>query len=414
MVTTSTATPTATIDLGHPDTYAHGMPHAEFARLRHEAPIAWTHEPGYEGFEGGPGFWAVTRHSDVVEVSRHPGVYSSHVGATFLRDQSPADLAALQQMMLNIDPPDHLKLRKIVSKVFTPRMINGLFESVDRYAVQIVHGLEPDSEIDLVEKVSAEMPLFVLAELLGIPAGDRHLLHSWTNRMVGLDDPAYGGRPAFLSAFTEMFAYAEEQTERRRRNPGGDVWSLIVNAEVDGEQLTLHELQRFFQLLMIAGNETTRNLLSGAVVTLDAHPDQAARLRQDPQLLKPAIEEILRFHPPVIQFRRTAVADTVLGGQPIGSGDKVVIFYVSANRDERVFADPDRFDIDRNPTDHLSFGIGPHFCLGNSLARMEARVLLGRLFDRFPRLRVAGPPQRFRSQFINGYRALPVALGPAA
>ncbi|MGQ4601264.1 cytochrome P450 [Nocardia sp. R6R-6] len=406
--------PTAGVDLGHPDTYADGVPYETFAQLRCEAPVAWVDEPAYEGFNGGPGFWAVTRHADIVEVSRNPEIYSSHVGATFLRDQRPRDLAALQQMMLNLDPPDHSKLRKIVSRVFTPKMVNGTFESVARYAHEIVAALEPNSEIDLVAKVSSEMPLMVLADLLGAPASDRHLLYSWTNRMVGLDDPAYGGRPAFFSAFQEMFAYAEAQTTIRRRNPGDDVWSLVVNAEVDGERLTTDELQRFFQLLMIAGNETTRNLLTGAILTLDAHPDQWAQLRSDLELLTPAIEEILRFHPPVMQFRRTAMADGELGGQRIAAGDKVVMFYVSGNRDETVFTDPDRFDIHRNPANHLAFGIGTHFCLGNSLARLEARVLLGELFARFPQMRVAGPPQRFRSNFINGYRELPVALGPAA
>jgi cytochrome P450 len=408
------AIPAAGVDLGHPDTYVDGVPYETFARLRRDAPVAWVAEPAYEGFDGGPGFWAVTRHADIVEVSRHPEIYSSHVGATFLRDQRPRDLAGLQQMMLNLDPPDHSKLRKIVSRVFTPKMVNGMFESVSRHAHDIVAALGSDTEIDLVAKVSAEMPLLVLADLLGVPADDRHLLYSWTNRMVGLDDPAYGGRAAFLSAFQEMFAYAEEQTELRRRTPGRDVWSLIVNAEVDGERLTLDELQRFFQLLMIAGNETTRNLLTGAVLTLAAHPDQWAEVRADPELLKPAIEEILRFHPPVMQFRRTAVSEAELGGQRIRAGDKVVVFYVSGNRDEVVFADPDRFDIHRNPANHLAFGSGTHFCLGNSLARLEVRVLLEALFARFPRMRPAGPAQRFRSNFINGYRELPVALGPAA
>ncbi len=406
--------PTMDIDLGHPDTYAGGVPYEVFATLRRQTPVVWVPEPAYEGFEGGPGFWAVTRHADIVEVSRRPEIYSSHVGATFLRDQRPRDLEALRQMMLNLDPPDHSKLRRIVSRVFTPKMVGGMFDSVARYAHDIVSALEPDTEVDLVAKVSAEMPLLVLADLLGMPAADRRLLYSWTNRMVGLDDPAYGGRPAFLAAFQEMFAYAQDQTEIRRREPGDDVWSLIVNAEVDGQHLSMDELQRFFQLLMIAGNETTRNLLTGAVLTLDAHPDQWAHLRANPDLLTVAIEEILRFHPPVMQFRRTAVADTELGAQRIEAGDKVVVFYVSGNRDETVFEDPDRFDIHRNPTNHLAFGIGTHFCLGNSLARLEARVLLRDLFARFPHMRVAGPPQRFRSNFINGYREMPVALGPAA
>jgi cytochrome P450 len=408
------AVPHAGIDLGHPDTYACGVPYDAFARLRRHAPVAWVTEPAYDGFDGGPGFWAVTRHADIVQVSRHPEIYSSHVGTTFLRDQRPRDLAALQQMMLNLDPPDHAQLRKIVSRVFTPKMVNGMFKSVAGHARDIVSALEPDSEIDLVSKVSAEMPLLVLADLLGMPAADRHLLYSWTNRMVGLDDPAYGGRPAFLAAFQEMFGYADEQTEVRRRHPGEDVWSLIVNAEVAGRRLAPDELQRFFQLLMIAGNETTRNLLTGAVLVLDQHPDQWAELRANPDLLKSATEEILRFHPPVMQFRRTAVADVNLGGQRIAAGDKVVVFYVSGNRDESVFADPDSFDIHREPANHLSFGIGTHFCLGNSLARLEAWTLLGELFARFPQMRVVGPPQRFRSNFINGYRELPVALGPAA
>jgi cytochrome P450 len=404
----------ARVDLGNPDAYAEGVPYDVFARLRSEDPVTWIPEPPYEGFDGGPGFWAITRHADIAQVSRHPQIYSSHVGATFLRDQRPRDLAALQQMMLNLDPPDHSKLRKIVSRVFTPKMVSGMFDAVARHASDIVAALEPEAEIDLVEKVSSEMPLFVLADLLGVPAADRHLLYGWTNRMVGLDDPAFGGRPAFLAAFQEMFAYAERQTEIRRRQPGGDVWSLIVNAEVDGQQLSLDELQRFFQLLMIAGNETTRNLLTGAVLTLDRHPDQWEELRADSNLLSPAIEEILRYHPPVMQFRRTATADTELSGQRIAAGDKVVVFYVSGNRDETVFAEPDRFDIHRNPVNHLTFGSGAHFCLGNSLARLEARVLLQELFTRFPRMQLAGEPLRFRSNFINGYRTVPVALGRAA
>ncbi|WP_435219116.1 cytochrome P450 [Streptomyces sp. bgisy034] len=401
-------------DLGHPDTYRDGVPHHLFAELRRTRPVAWIEEPPSEGFAGGPGFWAVTRYEDVVTVSRDPAVFSSHAGATFLRDQRPKDLAALQQMMLNIDPPDHGKLRSIVSKAFTPRMVKGMFDSVDAHAEAIVADLKPGTEIDLVEKVSSEMPLRVLADVLGVSSADRGLLYDWTNRMVGLDDPSYGGLPAFVSAFTEMFAYSAEQTRAKRAHPTDDIWSTIVNAEVDGERLSTGDLNRFFQLLVIAGNETTRNLLTGAVLTLGDHPDQWDALRADPELLPSAIEEVLRFHAPVIQFRRTATRNTVLGGQRIEEGQKVVMFYGSANRDEAVFADPDRFDITRNPVNHLAFGTGTHFCLGNSLARMEARVLLGRLFARFPQVRLAGEPERFRSNFINGIRRLPVQLGPSA
>jgi cytochrome P450 / NADPH-cytochrome P450 reductase len=209
-----------------------------------------------------------------------------------------------------------------------------------------------------------------------------------------------------------MFAYAAEETERKRATPGDDVWSRIVNAEVDGERLTPGELDRFFQLLVVAGNETTRNHLTGGLYALSLHPDQWARLRRDPDLLPRALDEVLRWWPPVIQFRRTATKDTTLAGQPIAEGDKVVIFYASANRDETVFGDPDRFDIDRDPNPHLSFGIGPHFCLGATLAKLEARVMLTELFRRLPDLEVAGAPERLRSNFINGIRHLPVRFTP--
>ena len=251
-------------DLGSPDTYIHGVPHEVFADLRRHEPVAWIEEPAGEGFAGGPGFWAVTRYDDVMTVSKNPDIFSSHKGASFLRDQRPQDLAALQQMMLNLDPPDHSQMRSIVSKVFTPKMVRGMLDSIADHARAIVDALPDDGEIDLVEHVSAEMPLRVLADVLGVPSEDRHLLYDWTNRMVGLDDPSYGGREAFLSAFIEMFKYSNAHTKAKRAEPGSDVWSLIVNAEVDGARLSTEELNRFFQLLVIAGNETTRNLLTGS------------------------------------------------------------------------------------------------------------------------------------------------------
>jgi cytochrome P450 len=231
--------------------------------------------------------------------------------------------------------------------------------------------------------------------------------------MVGLDDPSYGGREAFLSAFIEMFEYSAAQTRAKRTEPGSDVWSLIVNAEVDGTQLSPEELNRFFQLLVIAGNETTRNLLTGAILTLGEHPGEREKLADDPALLPNAIEEVLRFHSPVIQFRRTVTRSTELGGKQMHEGQKVVIFYVSANRDEAQFDDPDTFRIDRGAANHLAFGAGTHFCLGNSLARLEAKVLLEALFTRFPHWQVTGPPDRFRSNFIHGIKKLPVHLGKA-
>ncbi|WP_370178912.1 cytochrome P450 [Rhodococcus wratislaviensis] len=400
-------------DLGSPDAYSDGVPHQVFAELRRREPMAWIEEPAGDGFDGGPGFWAVTRYEDVMTVSKNPDVFSSHKGASFLRDQRPQDLAALQQMMLNLDPPDHSQMRSIVSKVFTPKMVRGMVGSITAHAQAIVDALPDNGEIDLVEHVSAEMPLRVLADVLGVPSEDRHLLYDWTNRMVGLDDPSYGGREAFLSAFIEMFKYSSAQTKAKRAEPGSDVWSLIVNAEVDGARLSTEELNRFFQLLVIAGNETTRNLLTGFVLTLSEHPDERSKLAADPALLPKAIEEVLRFHSPVIQFRRTVTRETELGGKRLQEGQKVVMFYVSANRDEAQFEAPDEFRVDRGAANHVAFGAGTHFCLGNSLARLEAKVLLETLFARFPDWRVTGPPDRFRSNFINGIKKLPVHLRKA-
>jgi cytochrome P450 len=404
----------ATIDLGAISTYADGVPHELFAELRRTEPVAWIDEPEHEGFAGGPGFWAVTCHADVTTVSKSPDVFSSWLGSVELRDPSATDLAAYRQMMVNIDPPAHTQMRAIVSKAFTPRMVGAMFDQVAAHADAIVTELEPGTEIDFVDLVSSDMPLRVLADVLGVPSEDRRLLYDWTNRLVGLGDEAHGGPASFRSAFVEMFEYAAALIDQKRARPVDDVWSTIVNAEIEGERLTVDELNRFFQMLVIAGNETTRNMLTSAVRLLDQHSTQWRQLRADPSLYPTAVEEVCRYRSPIIQFRRTATRDTELGGAQIREGDKVVMFYVSANRDETVFADPNQFDIRRAPNPHLAFGTGSHFCLGNSLARLEGKVLLERLFTRFPDLAVSGGIVRTRSNFINGIAAMPVQLGRAA
>lgn len=401
------------LDLGNPDTYRDGFPHELFAHLRREDPVAWSEEPATSDFEGGPGFWAVTRHADIVAAGRRPDIFSSHVGGTFVRDMRQHELRMAQTAMLNMDPPEHSALRRIVSKAFTPRIVQGMYDSIAAHARSVVDALGDGGELDLVRNVSAEMPLLVLADILGIVPEHRSLLYDWTNRMVGSDDPAAGDQQTYVSAFAEMFAYAAELTKEKRVRPTEDVWSLVVNAEVDGQRLTDGELDRFFQLLVIAGNETTRNLINGTILTLSQHPEQWELLRSDPTLLPGAIEEVLRFHSPVMCFRRTATQDTELGGRWIRAGQKVVMYYASANRDEAVFDDPDRFDITRRDNPHLAFGSGPHFCLGNAVARLEARVLLATLFERFPSIEVTGPPARLRANFINGISELPVRLSPA-
>lgn len=401
-------------DFLSPSIYADGIPHFELGELRRENPVVWVEEPATATFAGGKGFWLVLNHADVSHVSRHPEDFSSSRGTSFLRDQRPRDVAVLRRMMLNMDPPEHSSLRKIVNRAFTPQSIRRqLSDAITRHAKEVVDSVAEAGSVDFLGSVAAEMPLLVLADVLGIPAEDRSLLYSWTNRLVGLDDPEYGGDPqAFLSAFTEMFAYAREVTEERRARPTDDLWSTVANAEVDGEMLTPDDLDRFFQLLVIAGNDTTRNLIANTMLTLSRHQDQFNLLRQDLSLLPGTIEEVLRFSPSVIQFRRTATRDLVLGGQQIAEDDKVIINYASANRDETVFTDPDRFDIKRDPNPHISFGDGTHYCLGANLARLQTRVLLTELFERLPDIEVTGEPVRMQSSFMNGIRHLPVEFTP--
>ena len=410
------------VDLFASATYRDGIPHDAFATLRRDSPVHWVEEgPSLQPSTGfgwepraGTGYWAVTRYADVVEVSRHPEVFSSFLGATQIPDPpTDIDLMTVRQMMLNMDPPEHGTLRRIVQKAFVPRAIEKLRESAERNAREIVDALIDEGGGDFVPAVAAEMPLLMLAEILGVPREDRHLLFDWSNRLIGFDDPEYGGDPAnFGAAFLEMFSYAAQLGAAKREQPGDDLISVIVNAEVDGERLSDVEFNMFWLLLVIAGNETTRNMLSGGLLALIEHPGQRQRLVADPTLLPGAIEEMLRWYSPVIHFRRTARVDTELAGQRIAAGDKVVVYYPSANRDERVFREPDTFDITRTPNDHVAFGSGPHFCLGASLARMELRVMFAELLTRVPEIELDGPPERMQSSFINGIKHLPVRWSP--
>lgn len=398
-------------DLGNPATYLDGFPHELFARLRREDPVPWCDEPASGEFAGGPGFWILTKHADVTFAGKSPHIFSSHEGGTFIRDFGDRLLREQRRAMLNMDPPEHSSIRKIVSRAFTPRMVTGMRESMIEHARAVVDELGDGGDLDLVDRFSAEMPIRVLADILGIPTEDRRLLYDWTNRMVGDGDPTAIEDPkAYASAFIELFGYAAELTAAKRRQPTDDVWSTVVNAEVDGERLSDEDLNRFFQLLVIAGNETTRNLLTGSILLLSQHPDQWGALRADKGRLPTAIEEILRYHSPVTQFRRTAVDDVEVRGAKIKAGDKVVLCYASANRDEDVFAAADTFDITRADNPHVAFGSGQHFCLGNAVARLEAMVILPMLFERFPTIEVTGRPVRQAANFVNGITELPVRL----
>ncbi|MBP1687974.1 MAG: cytochrome family protein [Deltaproteobacteria bacterium] len=392
-----------------PDTYVPGVPHEAFRTLRNTAPVSWQKDPE------SPGFWAITKHADVVTISRDPKTFSSHRRTAMLMELPPDSLAETQLFMINADPPRHTKLRALVNKGFTPRMVARLEPHVRDIANAVIDAVAQKGECDFVTEVAAELPLQVIAEMMGVPLADRRALFSWSNRMIGQDDPEYGTtEDEAKRASLEVYMYANQLAAERRRNPGEDLMSVLLNAEVDGEKLTEMEFDVFFVLLMIAGNETTRNLISGGMLALIDHPEQRARLLKDRSLINTAVDEMLRWVSPVMAFRRTATRDTEIRGQKIREGDKVLMFYPSANRDEEVFPEADRFDVGRTPNDHLAFGIGEHFCLGSNLARLEIRVMFEELLRRLPDIELAGPVARLRSNFINGIKHMPVKFTPKA
>src|SRR5215470_11971293 len=397
------------VDLFDPDTYARGVPHDVFALLRREVPVFRQLRVGL------PPFWAVTRYHDVVKVSRDWATFSSERKGALLREPPEEALETQRLMMLNMDPPRHAKLRGLVNRGFTPRMISLLTPPIRRICSQIVDTVSERGECDFVTDVAAELPLQVIAELLGIPESDQHQVFEWSNTMIGSDDPEWQRSPEeAMEAAMAMYAYANELALQRRDSPRDDLVSVLMRAEVDGERLTELEFDVFFLLLAVAGNETTRNLISGGMLALIEHPDERRRLRHDLSLLDTGVEEMLRWITPVMQFQRTAQHDTEIAGQPVAEGDRVAVYYVSANRDEAVFMRPDRFDVGRSPNDHLTFGGGgPHFCLGANLARLEIRVMFEELLRRLPDMELNGAPRRLRSNFINGLKQMPVRFTPA-
>jgi cytochrome P450 len=411
-------------DVFDPNVYAQGIPHETYRRLRRDHPVYWQEEHEVDGWPAGPGFWAVTRYSDVVRVLRTPAEYSSWIGATQIRDPDPADLSFIQQMMLNLDPPDHGRLRRIVSGVFTPRRVERFTSDVATRARLLVDGIAERGECDLPADVTDDFPIQNLADLIGIPESDRGQILAWTNRVVGYQDPEHatvvhgpdGGpvNPRSPAMLADMFDYAHRLAAHKRRHPADDVMTALASAEVNGQRLTDPELSMFFFLLVIAGNDTVRAGLPGGMMALLDHPDQHRSLLSRPELLDSAIEEMLRWHPPVLTFRRTAATDTVLAGQRIAAGEKVVVFHGSANYDEDRFPDPMRFDITRRPNDHVSFGDGPHVCMGAHFARLQLRAFYREILWRLPDIELAGPPARLVSNFIAGVKHLPVRYTPVA
>jgi cytochrome P450 len=388
---------------------AGGPPHATFAELRRDCPVYWNPMPDDVGF------WSILKYRDVFDVSLDQKTFSSAQSGAILRTHKPEEYEVTKGLLINMDPPGHTKSRRLVSLGFSAKVIRNLERHVREITTDIIDEVAPRGACDFVDRISAELPLQVIVEMVGVPKEDRRKVLDWTNRMIAFDDPEYGGGSPEkgMMAAAELFMYANELAEERQKNPRDDVASLLMRAEVEGERLSRADFSSFFMLLLVAGNETTRNLISGGMLALIEHPDQRARLMADQALLPTAIEEMLRWVSPVNVFRRTATRDTEIRGQKIREGEKVVLFYASANRDEDVFRQPDTFDITRTPNDHLAFGIGPHFCLGANLARLEIRVMFEELLRRLPDIELAGPPERLRSYFINGVKRMPVRFTPA-
>ncbi|HET7722262.1 MAG TPA: cytochrome P450 [Acidimicrobiales bacterium] len=393
------------VNLADPKTFVERVPFEVFDRLRRESPV-FRHEP----FEGRPGFWGVTRYDDVQVVNRDNVLFSSNRQGTLLTVLDDESLAQQRLMMLNMDPPLHTRYRLLVNKGFTPRMVARLEDDIRARTRETIQAAVERGECDFVTDIAAELPLQVIAEIIGVPQEDRRLVFDWSNRMVGSEDPEYQqAAEAAQTAAMELYAYCHQLVQEKRGHPGEDVMTVLLNAEVEGHTLTELELDMFFMLLCVAGNETTRNLIAHGQLALFENPDQAAILRDDASAMPTAVEEMLRWGTPVMNFRRTATADTVVGGQEIAEGDAVVMFYISANRDETHFEDPYRFDVRRTPNEHVAFGAGgPHFCLGANLARMEIRVMFEELERMVPDMEQTGPAERLCSNFINGIKHLPV------
>ena len=393
------------VDLLDLDRFQRGEHHEMFRRLRAEAPVSWHDHPSSRGF------WNVVKHADLVEVNRDVQTFSSEAGGVSIFDPDENKTGSGDPrglMMLYMDPPKHTRYRLLVNKGFTPRMI-GLIEQYLRHrSTLIVDNIIEHGSCDFVEDLAAELPLQAIAEIMGVPQEDRKLLFSWSNRMIGVDDPEYASEDA-AEASGELYMYVNELAKKRRSDPRDDIVTKLINAEVQGDQLSELEFDMFMLLLTVAGNETTRNTTSWGMWALMQHPEQYAALREDPELLNPAVEEILRWASPVLHFRRTAMADAEIHGQPIAKGDKIVMWHISANRDDEVFTDPFKFDITRSPNEHVAFGGGgPHFCMGANLARLELRLIFREVLDRIPDMHLTGEPQLLRSNFIGGVKHMPV------
>ncbi|HUJ08010.1 MAG TPA: cytochrome P450 [Streptosporangiaceae bacterium] len=395
-------------DVTDPDLYAHRVPNDELAELRRAAPIWWNSQPD-SGFDD-DGFWVVSKHADIMEISRNSDLFGSWENTAIIRHGGDIkDSIDLQRLiLLNIDPPHHTKLRQIVSRGFTPRSINGLRDKLTERAERIVAAALRSGTGDFVTDVACELPLQAIADLIGVPLEDRKKIFEWSNTMVGYDDPEFGDAGQIAAA--ELVGYAMVMAEDRKQTPRDDIVTKLVNAQIDGGQLSSDEFGYFVILMSVAGNETTRNAISHGMLAYFDHPDQWELFCAERPAT--AADEVVRWATPVTAFQRTAKADTEIGGQEIRRGDRLGLIYRSANFDEDVFDAPERFDIMRSPNPHLGFGgTGAHYCIGVNLAKLEIDLIFNAIADAMPNIRQAGDAERLRSGWLNGIKRLPVSYG---
>jgi len=413
------------ISLSYAETFQDpAKPHAIFRRLRAEEPVAWCPEPW-----GGPGFWSITKYDDIQEISKRPDIFSSdgrHGGITLpspemymareglkpedLEENSP-ELSAFQggRSMIMMDPPEHIQHRRMVAPGFTPQRLDALIPRIRERARVILDSIASRQEIEFVSTVAAELPIQMLAELFDLPQGDRHKLFEWSNIIIGGDDPDIAvSRDHVMKAYMELAGYSMQLHAQRKENPGDDLITMLVNTEVNGEPMNLADYLSAFILLVVAGNETTRNSISGGTLALSQFPAEKQKLIDDPTLIPEAVDEIIRWVHPVIYMRRTALADYTIRGTTIKQGDKVALWYISGNRDEDKWNDPYTFDVTRKGPRHLSFGYGQHLCIGWRLAEIQLGVLLEEMLARFPDVHVTDEPTRMRTNFLNSIKRMHV------
>jgi cholest-4-en-3-one 26-monooxygenase len=399
-------------DFSDPDVYVERVPNEEFAELRRTAPIWWQSQPpGRDGFQD-DGHWVVSRHADVKEVSRRDDVFSSFENTAIIRFHEGIEREQIDMqrvILLNMDAPEHTRMRAIVSKGFTPRAVNNLRDALDSRAKSIVTEAAKNETGNFVNEVAAELPLQAIAELLGVPQEDRHKLFHWSNMMVSYQDPDFEPDDN-QTALVEMLTYFMEMAEERKANPREDIVTKLVTADIDGQELTSDEFAFFSLMLAVAGNETTRNATAHGMVAFMNNPEQwELYKRERPET---AADEIVRWATPIVAFQRTAKEDVELGGQLIRQGQRVGLYYASANFDEDVFDRPFEFDITRDPNPHLGFGgTGAHYCLGANLARLEINLIFNAIADHLPDITALGDPRRLRSGWINGIKEYPVSYG---